>query len=124
MADTYAHNETSSNAADSGSSGSETTPVPRYIPASVSFDQEEFLFRDADFEDDSFEAATFVAKYRRVSSLESLRDQLVNYSKCVKTQLYTIINRDYKDFITISTKVSLSLLLLIRNLSFSLSSMV
>mgnify|MGYP002480042715 CR=1 FL=1 len=65
----------------------------------------EFLFREEEFEEERFDAAAFVAKYRRVSSLESLREQLVAYSKHVKQHLYLIINRDYKDFITISTKV-------------------
>jgi hypothetical protein len=56
-------------------------------------------------EDENFHAASFVAKYRRVTSLESLRDQLRLYCDALKQQLYGIINRDYKDFITIATKV-------------------
>jgi hypothetical protein len=64
-----------------------------------------FLFRENEFEDDSFDDASFVAKYRRVITLESLREQLIAYNASVKKELYSIINRDYKDFITISTKV-------------------
>jgi len=40
-----------------------------------------------------------------VSSLDSLRDQLQLYCTHLKEQLYDIINRDYKDFITIATKL-------------------
>lgn len=65
----------------------------------------QFIFREIEFEDESFHAATFVAKYRRVTSLESLRDQLRHYCDALKQHLYSIINRDYKDFITIATKV-------------------
>ena len=66
---------------------------------------DQFIFREIEFEDESFHAATFVAKYRRVTSLESLRDQLRHYCDALKQHLYSIINRDYKDFITIATKV-------------------
>lgn len=65
----------------------------------------QFIFKEIEFEDDNFHAASFVAKYRRVSSLESLKEQLMQYSNALKQQLYNIINRDYKDFITISTRV-------------------
>jgi hypothetical protein len=65
----------------------------------------QFIFKENEFEDEAFVAASFVAKYRKVSSLESLKDQLMQYSNTLKQQLYNIINRDYKDFITISTKV-------------------
>lgn len=52
--------------------------------------------------------ATFVSQYRRVSySLESLKEQLLLYSEALKQQLFVIINRDYKDFITITTKVTI-----------------
>lgn len=66
----------------------------------------QYIFRETDFEDDSFHAAAFVAKYRRVISLESVKAQLRQYSEALKLHLNDIINRDYKDFITISTKVS------------------
>jgi hypothetical protein len=70
----------------------------------VNIDQH-LLFRDEDFDDQGFDAAQFVARYRRVTSLESLREQLVLYNQYVQKQLYSIINRDYKDFITITTKL-------------------
>ncbi len=67
--------------------------------------QTQCIFKDEDFEDKEFDAAAFVARYRRVLSLESLREQLMEYSQHIQKQLYTIINRDYKDFISITTKV-------------------
>ena len=66
---------------------------------------DDYIFPSADFEDPSFNPAAFVAKYRRVSSLESLRTQLQAYSEALKQQLFVIINRDYKDFIGIATKL-------------------
>lgn len=65
----------------------------------------ELLFLEEDFELEHFDDAEFVAKYRKVITLESLREQLVEYSGNVRNELYAIINRDYKDFITISTKL-------------------
>lgn len=65
----------------------------------------QFIFREIEFEDENFHAALFVAKYRRVTTLDSLRDQLRLYCDALKQQLYGIINRDYKDFITIATKL-------------------
>lgn len=64
-----------------------------------------FIFQEADFEDENFNAASFVARYRRVAPLDSLKDQLRNYSISLKQQLYEIINRDYTNFIKIATKV-------------------
>ena len=65
----------------------------------------QFIFQESELEDDTFQASLFVTRYRKVTSLESLREQLVAYSQGLKKQLYGIINRDYQDFITIATKV-------------------
>jgi hypothetical protein len=65
----------------------------------------DYLFESEEFESDSFHAPKFVAKYRRVSSLDSLKEQLRNYSENLKHQLFVIINRDYRDFIGIATKL-------------------
>ncbi|RYY82609.1 hypothetical protein EON63_12975 [archaeon] len=77
---------------------------------SVTQSDQSFIFRDEDFgcENADFDAAAFVCKFHRVIPLESLREQLVTYSNFIRKQLYVIINRDYKDFITIATKVSTS----------------
>jgi len=56
---------------------------------------------------DGFHPSAFVGKYRRVGfSLEELREQLQAYGANLKQQLFVIINRDYKDFITIATSVN------------------
>lgn len=64
----------------------------------------------SEFEASDFEVASFINKYRRVGSvsLESLKEQLIEYIGALKDQLYFIINRDYQDFITISTKVRMN----------------
>lgn len=67
--------------------------------------QQQYIFNEMEFEGDDFHAAAFVGKYRRVTTLESLRDQLRAYGSGLKDQLYETINRDYKDFIDIATKV-------------------
>ena len=65
-----------------------------------------YIFTEDEFEGSSFHAASFVSKYRRVTGLEALREQLRGYSDTLTQQLYAIINRDYKDFINIATKVA------------------
>jgi hypothetical protein len=68
--------------------------------------QSQFIFTEDEFEADDFNASTFVTKYRRVATLESLKEQLRTYAEGLKAQLYAVINRDYKDFISIATKVT------------------
>jgi hypothetical protein len=70
------------------------------------FDNNNYIFNDNDFEDENFHPAQFVARYRRVAPLDSLKEQLHAYSLNIKNQLYGIINRDYKNFIKIATKVT------------------
>lgn len=65
----------------------------------------QYIFTEEEFESDDFNASSFVTKYRRVTPLESLKEQLRNYADSLKEQLYSIINRDYKDFISIATKL-------------------
>jgi hypothetical protein len=67
--------------------------------------KDQFIFTLGEFEGSSFDASTFVAKYRRVATLDSLRAQLRQYADAIKSQLFVIINRDYRDFITIATKL-------------------
>lgn len=93
-----------------------------------------YIFQESDFEDDPnskfilcsyrvppfiylyfcivtdfnsvFHPSAFVGKYRKGGfSLETLREQLQSYSSSIKQNLFVIINRDYKDFITIATSV-------------------
>lgn len=48
-----------------------------------------YIFEESEFDGSSFHAAAFVAKYRRVTSLESVRDQLRGYMQTVKDQVIT-----------------------------------
>jgi len=73
-----------------------------------------YIFEESDFEENAskssspegFHPSAFVSKYRRVGfSLEELREQLQAYGANLKQQLFVIINRDYKDFITIATSL-------------------
>lgn len=68
--------------------------------------QDRYIFQEADFEDENFHPAAFVARYRRVAPLDSLKEQLRAYSDTLKQKLYEVINRDYKNFIKIATKVT------------------
>ena len=71
-----------------------------------------FIFPESEFEGELFHTPSLITKYRKVVSLEALREQLLAYSGALKQQLYTIINRDYKDFITISTKVAMIIMVI------------
>lgn len=64
-----------------------------------------FIFKEDEFESTDFNAAQFVARYRRVTSLEDLRQQLRKCCEGLKKQLYSILNRDYQDFINIASKL-------------------
>ena len=68
-------------------------------------DTDDFIFPVEDLESQEFNPAAFVAKFRRISNLENLKDQLRQYSESLKQQLFLIINRDYRDFIGIATKL-------------------
>jgi len=72
-----------------------------------------FIFPESEFEGELFHTPSLITKYRKVVSLEALREQLLAYSGALKQQLYTIINRDYKDFITISTKVAMIIMVIV-----------
>ena len=65
-----------------------------------------FIFQESDFDDPNFNSGAFVARYRRVAPLDSLKEQLRAYCASLKLQLYDVINKDYANFIKISTKVS------------------
>ena len=72
-----------------------------------------FIFPESEFEGELFHTPSLITKYRKVVSMEALREQLLAYSGALKQQLYTIINRDYKDFITISTKVAMIIMVIV-----------
>lgn len=49
---------------------------PDYSPSVVNTN---FLFEEGEFDSDAFNAEAFIAKYRRVAPLESVKDELVQY---------------------------------------------
>ena len=68
-------------------------------------DTGKFIFPEHEFNNENFSAAAFVVKYQRVLSLEALKDQLHKYCGNLKDKLYAIINEEYREFITITTKL-------------------
>jgi hypothetical protein len=91
------------------SSSSSTASAAAAAPPHEGF----FIFPESEFEGELFHTPSLITKYRKVVSLEALREQLLAYSGALKQQLYTIINRDYKDFITISTKVAMIMVIVL-----------
>lgn len=47
----------------------------------------------------------FVSRMQRLVSLTTLKRELTEYLGVLQSQLYEVINDDYKDFISIATKV-------------------
>ncbi|CAM9435933.1 unnamed protein product, partial [Hapterophycus canaliculatus] len=58
------------------------------------------------FDDEQFDPPAFVASTRSLVPLERLRDDLQEHLMDRKQELYDLINRDYADFILVSTKLS------------------
>ncbi|CAH8486430.1 unnamed protein product [Schistosoma turkestanicum] len=63
------------------------------------FDRESFL--NNDFNSDDF----ILEQHRRGTSLEKLRDDLLQYSNILKSSLIELINQDYADFVSLSTNL-------------------
>jgi hypothetical protein len=65
----------------------DSNPLPMSVSSSANKGGSGYIFDESEFEGSSFHAAAFVAKYRRVTSLESVRDQLRGYMQTVKDQV-------------------------------------
>jgi hypothetical protein len=72
---------------------SETSPHANYI------------FSDEEFEKESFDCAALVVAYQHVLPLENLKHELRSFLEAKKQQLYEVVNKDYKDFINVATKL-------------------
>ena len=59
-----------------------------------------------DFLGATFDAGEFVSTRQGSVSLEKLRDDLQKYTEELKDRLYELINRDYADFVKISSKLT------------------
>lgn len=67
-------------------------------PSSLCFDKEEFMKKD-------FDVDAFVINCRKRVPLETLRDDLSVYLKILKSAMIELINKDYADFVNLSTNL-------------------
>ncbi|XP_033733941.1 conserved oligomeric Golgi complex subunit 2-like isoform X2 [Pecten maximus] len=67
-------------------------------PASLCFDKDMFM-------KDTFDVDTFVMECRRRVPLETLRDDLSTYLKILRSAMIELINKDYADFVNLSTNL-------------------
>ncbi|XP_072266342.1 conserved oligomeric Golgi complex subunit 2 [Pyxicephalus adspersus] len=67
-------------------------------PSSLCFDKDEFM-------KDSFDVDQFVSECRKRVQLENLRDDLEIYYRLLKTAMVELINKDYADFVNLSTNL-------------------
>ncbi|XP_008844006.1 conserved oligomeric Golgi complex subunit 2 [Nannospalax galili] len=67
-------------------------------PDTLCFDKDEFMKED-------FDVDHFVSDCRKRVQLEELRDDLEQYYKLLKTAMVELINKDYADFVNLSTNL-------------------
>ncbi|KAK7104007.1 hypothetical protein V1264_018785 [Littorina saxatilis] len=67
-------------------------------PSSLCFDKEEFMKKD-------FDVDKFIIDCRKRVPLETLRDDLAVYLKILKSAMIELINKDYADFVNLSTNL-------------------
>ncbi|KAF6027486.1 COG2 [Bugula neritina] len=67
-------------------------------PENLCFNKDEFIKEDYDID-------KFLANVRRHSSLETLREDLSVYMKILQNALVELINRDYADFVNLSSNL-------------------
>ncbi|XP_069811655.1 conserved oligomeric Golgi complex subunit 2 isoform X2 [Dendropsophus ebraccatus] len=67
-------------------------------PGTLCFDKDEFM-------KDSFDVDHFVSECRKRVQLEDLRDDLEIYYRLLKTAMVELINKDYADFVNLSTNL-------------------
>ncbi|XP_024621360.1 conserved oligomeric Golgi complex subunit 2 isoform X1 [Neophocaena asiaeorientalis asiaeorientalis] len=67
-------------------------------PDTLCFDKDEFMKED-------FDVDHFVSDCRKRVQLEALRDDLELYYKLLKTAMVELINKDYADFVNLSTNL-------------------
>lgn len=80
-----------------GPGPAKTLPLPSG-PASLCFDKDIFM-------KDTFDVDTFVMECRRCVPLETLRDDLSTYLKILRSAMIELINKDYADFVNLSTNL-------------------
>lgn len=58
-----------------------------------------------DFEDKNFKVDEFISKCRKKASIECLRQDLASYYKTLKSAMVELINKDYADFVDLSSNL-------------------
>ena len=68
-------------------------------PSTLSFDKDDFAHPD-------YKVDEFIAKHRRAGvPLETLKEDLSLYLEVLETAMYDLINRDYQDFVSLSSNL-------------------
>jgi hypothetical protein len=68
----------------------------------------------------AFDIDSFLTHYKREFSLERLRDDLVTFLKLLELSMSDLINKDYPDFVNLSTNLVKNLLFFISDFNFIL----
>ncbi|XP_063684244.1 conserved oligomeric Golgi complex subunit 2-like [Bolinopsis microptera] len=82
----------------------ETVESPRLLLSKLKRERP-VCFRPEEFFEDNFDVDTFLALNRKSFTLESLKKDLENYSTTIQNSLVELINRDYADFVNLSTNL-------------------
>ncbi|XP_012154562.1 conserved oligomeric Golgi complex subunit 2 [Megachile rotundata] len=65
----------------------------------------DLCFTDLDFIQPNFNVDTFLQEHRKNSKLETMRDDLGIYLKLLRSAMIDLINRDYTDFVNLSSNL-------------------
>eukprot|EP00271_Cylindrocystis_brebissonii_P011692 TRINITY_DN29604_c0_g1_i1.p1 TRINITY_DN29604_c0_g1~~TRINITY_DN29604_c0_g1_i1.p1 ORF type:complete len:817 (-),score=155.92 TRINITY_DN29604_c0_g1_i1:242-2692(-) len=86
-------------------------PVARVKATSVAAlfgddsDSQPLWFKKDAFVEDDFDSEAYISELRRFVPLETLRGELRSHLQGLKSELVELINRDYTDFVNLSTKL-------------------
>ena len=58
-----------------------------------------------DFQDKNFQVDEFIGKCRKKVSIECLRQDLDSYYRTLKSAMIELINKDYADFVNLSSNL-------------------
>ncbi|XP_076757318.1 conserved oligomeric Golgi complex subunit 2 isoform X1 [Xylocopa sonorina] len=65
----------------------------------------ELCFSETDFIQENFNVDTFLQEHRKNTKLETMRDDLGVYLKLLRSAMIDLINRDYTDFVNLSSNL-------------------
>ncbi|KAF8390622.1 hypothetical protein HHK36_025149 [Tetracentron sinense] len=68
-------------------------------------DSQPLWFKKNDFLQDNFDSESYIANLRTFVPFDSLRSELQSHLSSLKHELVELINRDYADFVNLSTKL-------------------